>query len=83
MSFLCKCVYVGGWGEGLIMMSTNIPHSSLKINDDRENTFSLVCFMSETLSNALAHRPLANGGPSDLLRRDGVPLRSPDCKKLK
>lgn len=66
----------------MVMMNINIPHSAYKIND-RENTFSLICFSSEKLSNALTHRPLGNGGPSDLLRRDGVPLRSPDCKKLK
>lgn len=45
-------------------------------------TFSMVCFAS-TLLSTLTQRPLANGGPSDLLRRVGVPLRSPDCKKLK
>lgn len=60
----------------------SIPHSAWKINDI-ENTFSLICFTSETWSNALTHRPLGMGGPSDLDRRDGVPLRSPDCKKLK
>lgn len=60
------------------------------INDIRfetkyiKNTFSVICFPSETFSITFTQRlPLGNGGPSDLLRRDGVPLRSPDCKKLK
>lgn len=44
-------------------------------------TFSMVCLASTLFS--ITQRPLANGGPSDLLRRVGVPLRSPDCKKLK
>ena len=44
-------------------------------------TFSLVCLASTLFS--ITQRPLASGGPSDLLRRVGVPLRSPDCKKLK